>query len=111
MPFPLRKRRTAAITYVMDRMKKNKSYDGMKDQNEKSEHSDMYAHKGTQSDYSTGYKMAVHELMNAAERKDAESFEKALSGFVSMMIDSAMEEHNQLYHEAEYKEMEKKEEM
>jgi len=107
MPFPLRKRRTAAITYVMDRMKKNKSYDGMKEDNE---HSSMYAHKGAQSDYSTGYKMAAHELMNSIETKDVESLEKALKGFVSMMVDAAMEEHNQMYHEAEYKSMEKKKE-
>ncbi len=106
MPLPLKDRKIGAVEYVMKRMSGSDSYSRMKDHNESAKGADhMQMRTNPEADHSIGLKQAVHDLMQAAETKDAEAFQKSLQGFVSMMIDSALDEYNMYYHQEDYKEM------
>lgn len=93
MPLPLKDRKIGAVEYVIKRLKGSDSYDKMKDHNEQGMGREkMVMREKPEEDYRTGMKMAVNEMMNAVESKDAEAFEKGLRGFISMMLDSQKDE-------------------
>lgn len=100
MPLPLKDRKIGAIEYVIKRIKGSDSYDKMKEHNEGGPEK-MVMREKPECDYKIGMKQSVQEMMGAVERKDAESFERSLRSFVSMMLDA---------HEDD-KEMLKKDEM
>jgi len=106
MPLPLKDRKIGAVEYVIKRLKGSDSYDRMKDHNESAKGADhMQMRTKPEADYSEGLRQAVQELMQAAESKDASTFQSSLQNFVSMMVESAMEDHNMQYHAEEHKEM------
>lgn len=88
MPLPLKDRKIASIEYIIKRMKGGDDYDSMKSHNSGEGREQLSMREKPESDYKTGMKMAVDEMLGAVERKDSESFEKGLRSFISMMIDS-----------------------
>lgn len=92
MPLPLKQRKVAAIEYIVKRIKGNDSYDKMKSDNESGNYEKMYRREKPESDYKIGCKMAANEAMNAIKSNDSEAFERALRGFVSMLLDEREDE-------------------
>ena len=76
MPLPIQKRKVASIEYIIKKLKGSDSYDNMKRHNEEGSNEKMYVRTEPESDYKTGMKMAVSEMMTAVESKDAEAFER-----------------------------------
>jgi hypothetical protein len=91
MPLPLKDRKIGAVEYILKKMKGSDSYDKMKDDNEYGSEKLMMRSE-PESDYQIGMKQAVSEMMSAVESKNAESFEKGLRGFISMMLDANEDE-------------------
>ena len=96
MPLPLKDRQIGAVEYIL---KKMKGYE-----NDENSREELVMRQKPESDYKVGLKQAVDEMFTAFESKDKESFEKGLRGFVSMLVDIAVDEHNMYYHKDEYKE-------
>lgn len=89
MPLPIKDRKIGAIEYVIKRIKGSDSYDNMKDHNEHGYGQEkMMMRDKPESDYKIGMTQAVNEMMDAAAQKDAQSFERGLRAFVSMMLDA-----------------------
>lgn len=71
-----------AITLIINKMK-DKSYDGMKESNEKAMEAPQNE-MGDEVDNSMGLNAAAEEMMSAMERKDASAFAAALKSFMEM---------------------------
>lgn len=101
MPLPLKDRKIGAVEYVIKRLKGSDSYDRMKEHNEHSKGGEyMAAREDAEKDYSTACKIAVNEMLEAVETKNAQLLEKSLKAIISMMLD-VREDEDEMQKQAE----------
>lgn len=90
LPF---KKQGSVAQVLIRKMKGKEDYESLKDHNEQNAGKEMMVEKPrVEKNYDSGMDQAVEGMMQAAEKKDAESFKQSLKSFVGMMLEASKEE-------------------